>query len=65
MQLPQFLGETEERVEGAWESAREGLGELGTLLEENGEGPFFMGGVGEFLVLLFLLVEERGGKGSE
>jgi hypothetical protein len=40
------------REEEAWERARQGLRELGELLEENGEGPFFMGGVCEFLFSL-------------
>ena len=46
MPVHQLLAETEAREEEAWESARQGLRELGELLEENGEGPFFMGGVG-------------------
>lgn len=47
MPLPRFLAETEERGEEVWESAKKGLRELGELLEENGDGPLFMGGVGE------------------
>lgn len=55
--LPELLAKTGKREEEAWESARGGLRELGALLEENTEGPFFMGGVGEFC---FLLLGERG-----
>jgi hypothetical protein len=55
MPLPQFLAETEECEEEAWESAKPGLRELVELLEENGEGPFFMGSVGK----LFFLISSR------
>jgi hypothetical protein len=52
----QFLAETEKRADEVWGIAREGLRELGKLLEENKEGPFFMGSVGEvFCCLLFVL----------
>ena len=61
MPLPQFLAETEEHSEEAWQNARPGLRELGELLEENGKGPFFMGDVGE--LVFALLVERRGRKG--
>lgn len=48
MSLPELLAKTEAREEEVWESARPGLRELAALLEENTEGPFFMGSVGKF-----------------
>lgn len=48
MPLPELLTKAESREEEAWEKARGGLRELGALLEENPEGPFFMGAVGMF-----------------
>lgn len=47
MSLPELLAKTEKREEEVWGNARGGLRELGALLEENTEGPFFMGNVGE------------------
>lgn len=58
--LPELLAKTEEQEEEAWKSARGGLRELGALLEENAEGPFFMGGVGAF----FFLSRRRAGWGG-
>lgn len=51
MPLPELLEKTEKREEEAWEDARGGLRELGALLEENEDGPFFMGDVGMFCFL--------------
>jgi hypothetical protein len=53
MPLPKFLAETEEREEEAWEAAREGLRELGKLLEENGNGTFFMGDIGKYSAIFY------------
>ncbi|KFY02776.1 hypothetical protein O988_01925 [Pseudogymnoascus sp. VKM F-3808] len=54
MTLPELLAKTEAREEEAWESARTGLRELGGLLEENAEGPFFMGSVAGYADLVVL-----------
>lgn len=48
--LPELLAKTEKREDEAWEDARGGLRELGVLLEENADGPFFMGSVGKFFI---------------
>ncbi|OBT70450.1 hypothetical protein VE03_00255 [Pseudogymnoascus sp. 23342-1-I1] len=52
--LPELLAKTEKREEEAWESAREGLRELGALLEENTKGPYFMGDVVSYADLVVL-----------
>lgn len=49
MPLPLFLKQSEEREEEMWEVAKPALRDLGALLEETPEGPFFMGAVGEFV----------------
>jgi hypothetical protein len=51
MPLPELLAKTEKREEEAWEDARGGLRELGALLDENADGPFFMGDIGMFCFL--------------
>ena len=50
MPLPQLL--EEQGGEEAWVAARPGMRALAELLERE-EGPFFMGGTGEFSTLFF------------
>lgn len=59
MPVPEFFALMEERSDKLWEDARGGLRELGELLEENQEGPFFMGNVGKYSLSFLYAVVRR------